>query len=65
MAVTGTLDEVKVVLDLTKGSQTIPKCNKAATDAQLFQLGQAVAGLNAEGLESITKVQETILEMEV
>lgn len=61
MAVTGTLDEVKVVLKFTKGSQTIPHCNKAATDEGLYSLGMAIGSLNAESLQEIMKVTETNL----
>ncbi|MEG0579090.1 MAG: hypothetical protein RR090_12565 [Niameybacter sp.] len=61
MAVTGDLDEVKVVLKFTKGSQTIPHCNKAATDENLYNLGSAIADLNAETLERVTKVTESKL----
>lgn len=61
MAVTGTLDEVKVVLKFTKGSQTLPHCNKSATDEGLYTLGSAIASLNAESIQDITKVTETNL----
>lgn len=61
MAITGTLDEVKVVLKFTKGSQTIPHCNKEATDEGLYNLGVAIGSLNAESLENIMKVTETNL----
>ena len=61
MAVTGTLDEVKVVLKFTKGSQTIAHCNKTATDEGLYSLGTAIGSLNAESLEDIMKVTETNL----
>lgn len=63
MAIQKTLDEVKVVLKLSKGSQTIPKCNKEAADEAYFALGQAIGTLQAEAVESITKVEETILAM--
>lgn len=61
MAITGTLEEVKVVLKLTKGSQTLAHCNKEATDEGLYSLGVAVGSLNEEGLEEIVKVTETQL----
>ena len=61
MAVTGRLDEVKVVLKLTKGSQTIGHCNKEATDEGLYKLGVAIGSLNAESLEEVVKVEETQL----
>lgn len=61
MAVTGTLEEVKVVLKLTKGSQTIAHCNKEATDEGLYSLGVAIGSLNAESVEGIMKVTETQL----
>ncbi|MEG0086346.1 MAG: hypothetical protein RR582_06875 [Niameybacter sp.] len=61
MAVTAELDEVKVVLKFTKGSQTLPHCNKEAGDENLYNLGVAIAGLNAETLERVSKVTETKL----
>lgn len=59
--VSAALKNTKVVLNLAKGSQTISGCNKAATDTQLYALGSAVASLEAESLESITKVVESTL----
>lgn len=61
MAVTALLDEVKVVLKFVKGSQTIGHCNKAATDENLYELGQAISSLNKEEVNEITKVVETKL----
>ena len=61
MAVTALLDEVKVSLKFVKGSQTLAHCNKEATDENLYALGQAVASLNKEEVEEITKVVETKL----
>lgn len=61
MAVTTVLDEIKVALKFTKGSQTLAHCNPAATDEQLHSLGKAVASLNAETLDTMTKVQEAKL----
>ena len=61
MAVTSTLEEVKVVVKFTKGSQTIAHCNKEATDEGLYNLGTAIGSLNAESIEDIMKVQETQL----
>lgn len=61
MAVTGKLEEVKVVLKFMKGSQTISHCNQQATDEGLYDLGEAIGSLNAESLEEIIKVQETLL----
>lgn len=61
MAVTSTLEEVKVVVKFIKGSQTIAHCNKEATDEGLYALGDAIGSLNAEKMESIMKVQETQL----
>lgn len=63
MAVQKTLDEVKVVLKLQKGSQTIAKCNKEVTDEAYFALGQAVASLQREAVQGITKIEESILVM--
>lgn len=61
MTVTGTLEEVKVVVKFTKGSQTIAHCNKEATDEGLYNLGAAIGSLNTESAENIMKVQETQL----
>ncbi|MGL4798995.1 MAG: hypothetical protein ACRCWY_06340 [Cellulosilyticaceae bacterium] len=63
MAVQGTKDEVKVVLKLAKGSQTISKCNKEATDEAYYALGQAIGTLQQEVVQHVTKVEETILAM--
>lgn len=59
--VSAALKSTKVVLKLAKGSQTISDCNKDATDTQLYTLGSAVASLEAESLESMTKVVESTL----
>lgn len=61
MAISGVMDEVKVVLKFTKGSQTLAHCNKQASDESLHSLGRAIGSLNVEPLEQITKVVETIL----
>ena len=61
MAVTALLEEVKVSLKFVKGSQTLAHCNKQATDENLYILGQAVASLNKEAVNEITKVVETTL----
>lgn len=63
MALQANKDEVKVVIKLAKGSQTIPKCNKEATDQAYYDLGQEVAALHQEEAKEIMKVEETILEM--
>ena len=59
--VTADLKGVKVVLKLAKGSQTISECNKDATDDQLHALAGAVAKLEKEPVDTITKVIETTL----
>lgn len=61
MAVTEKLKDVKVVLNLVKGSQTIPNCRVDATAEELYALGEAVGNLTQEEVEEITKVQEVIL----
>ncbi|MEG0086407.1 MAG: hypothetical protein RR090_11760 [Niameybacter sp.] len=61
MAVTAELEEVKVSLKFTKGSQTLGNCYKEATDEGLYNLGQAIGGLHKETLETITKVVESKL----
>lgn len=55
------LKSTKVVLKLAKGSQTISGCSKDATNEQLYALGSAVASLEAESLETMTKVVESTL----
>lgn len=64
MAIQSVLEEVKVALKFTKGSQTIGHCNKQATDENLHTLGTAIGSLNAESLQSVTKVTETLLLLE-
>nr|WP_302598863.1 hypothetical protein [uncultured Cellulosilyticum sp.] len=61
MAITTELKGIKLVLDLEKGSQTIPNCNPSATDESLNALGKAVAGLVQSPVEAIVKVEETVL----
>lgn len=61
MAITTELKGIKLVLDLEKGSQTIPDCNPSATDENLNALGKAVAGLVQSPVEAIVKVEETVL----
>lgn len=60
--VSAIIKNTKVVLKLAKGSQTISNCKKDATDEQLFALGRAVASLEAEELDSMTKVVESTLD---
>ena len=59
--ITAAIKNTKVVLKLAKGSQTISNCKEGATDDQLFALGRAVASLEAEELDSMTKVVESTL----
>lgn len=59
--VSDALKDVKVVLKLAKGSQTISGCNKSASNEQLYELATAVASLEAESLEIVTKVEERTL----
>lgn len=61
MAVTEKLEEVKVVLNLTKGSQTIPDCKVDASADQLHAMGKAVGDLHQEDIEKIYKITESIL----
>lgn len=61
MAVTETIKEVKVVLNLTKGSQTIPNCKQDASPAELYAISNAVADLHAESIEKITKVTQAVI----
>lgn len=59
--VSAEVKEVKVVLKLAKGSQTIAGCNQSASNDQLYALGSAVSTLTAEAVGSISKVEETVL----
>lgn len=59
--ISGIVKDVKVVLKLAEGSQTIPGCNQAATDEQLYALGSAVGLLELKDVEAINKVEETML----
>lgn len=59
--ITTALKGMKVVLKLAEGSQTIANCNEAATDEKLYALATAVAKLEAQRVDSITKVVETTL----
>ncbi|QEH67676.1 hypothetical protein QTL86_16650 [Cellulosilyticum sp. ST5] len=61
MAITADVKNVKVVLNLAKGSQTISDCSKTATAEGLYSVGTAVAALLQEELEAVTKVEETSL----
>jgi hypothetical protein len=61
MAVFEEVKGVKVVLNLVKGSQTIAGCKEDATSEELHTLGSAVAMLQQEALDTIVKVQETLL----
>ena len=59
--VSAALKGVKVVLKLAEGSQTISDCNAKATDEQLYALGNAVSKLEAEHVQAISKVTESVL----
>ena len=61
MAITADIKNVKVVLKLTEGSQTISNCSKEATSEGLYSVGTAVAGMLSEELEEVVKVVETTL----
>lgn len=61
MAVTEKMEEVKVILKLTKGSQTIPNCKADATAEQLHTMGTAVGELHQEGVEKVMKITESLL----
>lgn len=63
MAVTEKIKDVKVVLNLTKGSQSIPGCKVDATAEELHTLGSAIGELHQEDVEKIYKVTETELIM--
>lgn len=57
MAVTSTIEEMKIRLDLTKGSATISNCNPKATSENLKTLGEEVGKLYAEDVEHVIKVE--------
>ena len=61
MAITADVKNVKVVLKLTKGSQTISDCSKEASSEGLYAVAMAVAGLLSEEVEAVTKVEYTSL----
>lgn len=61
MAITADVKNVKVVLKLAKGSQTVSDCSKTATAEGLYEVSRAVAILLQEELEAVTKVEETTL----
>lgn len=61
MAVSENIQEVKVVLGLTKGTQTIPNCKRDATAQELYDLGQAVGSLHEQDVKKVTKVTETLI----
>lgn len=63
MAVTEKIKDVKVVLNLTKGSQTIAGCKVDASPESLHTLGRAVGDLHQEDVEKICKVTEVELIM--
>lgn len=59
--ITADIKGTKVVLKLAEGSQTVTDCNIGATNEQLYALATAVAKLEKEELEGVTKVVETNL----
>lgn len=61
MAVNEQIKDVKVVLDLTKGSQTISNCKVDATAEELYDIGHAIGSLHAEDIQRVYKVTQTEL----
>ncbi len=61
MAVIAEVKGVKLILKLSKGSQTISNCSQGATNDALYDIGSAVAGLQKEEVTNFSKVVETIL----
>lgn len=61
MAITTSVKNVKVVLKLEEGSQTISGCSKEAANEGLYSMAVAVSGLLNQETEGITKVEEVIL----
>ena len=64
MAVFEEVKGVKVVLNLVKGSQTISGCKVDAAPEDLYALAGAVGSLQQEAVDTITKIQETLLVQE-
>lgn len=61
MAVTAQVKGVKLVLKLSKGSQTVSNCSQEASDESLYEIGGAVATLQKQEVTNLSKVVETIL----
>lgn len=61
MAIKEKLKEVKVVLDLTKGTQTISNCKVDASPDALYSMGIAVGDLHQETVERVMKITESEL----
>ena len=59
MAVAEKIQGVKVVLKLEKGSQTISGCKHDATGEALYQVGSAIASLQAYSIKNMQKVVQT------
>lgn len=53
----------KIILDLKEGTQTVSPILESATDDKIYEVGQAVATLQASSLEEVKLViTETIGE---
>ena len=61
MAVQENISEVKVVIGLSKGSQTISKCKIDASADALYNTAMAVADLHMEKAETVYKVTKAEL----
>lgn len=59
MAVAETIQGVKVILKLEKGTQTISGCKHDATGEALYGLGEAIGSLQSQNLKEIQKVVQT------
>lgn len=59
MAVAETIQGVKVILKLEKGTQTISGCKHDATGEALYELGEAIGSLQSQNLKEIQKVVQT------
>lgn len=55
MAVVSEISELKLNLKLAEGQITVGNCNPDATDEQIYQLAEAVAGLASQSCDMVYK----------
>ena len=61
MAVTATIQSLKVKVVLEKGSVTVPRCNPDATDPNIKTFGEKIASLCNERRKETIKIQDYLL----